>query len=302
MALIGRLPPLNSLRALEAIQLTGSVTAAARSLGVSHSAVSHQMKILEDWAQQPVFARKGRSVVLTVAGESLALVTHQAFDSIRHEMDRMPTRDMRRVSISALPIIALRWLAPRYQNYSALENSVRLHISIAQSDRPMTPQPDIEILFGPRNRLQAQDRPFLSGDAIPACSPSLLERYGGNPRKLLETGPLIHDEDLRMWPKWFEGSAYQRQHETEHTLLVIDDSELLRAFTLRGGGVGLCRTALVQEDLNAGRLVTLSEQSIDGDHCYFLRFDPSKSTEPNLARVLQWLESEVGTDQVVAFS
>ena len=108
-----RLPPLKALRALEAIHLTGSVTGAAQQLSVSHSAISHQVRILEDWSVTPLFSRNGRTTVLTKAGHSLATTTHRAFDEVRHEIDRLPLRQVSPITIATLPLLATEVILPK---------------------------------------------------------------------------------------------------------------------------------------------------------------------------------------------
>tara|TARA_B100000989_G_C19433014_1_gene423878 strand:- start:11 stop:316 length:306 start_codon:yes stop_codon:yes gene_type:complete len=78
------LPSLNALKTLEAVREAGSISLAAERLSVSHSAVSQQLKQLQDWTGRALVVRKGRSVMLTSAGESLASVVNESFDAIRH--------------------------------------------------------------------------------------------------------------------------------------------------------------------------------------------------------------------------
>lgn len=291
MSVRSRLPPLKALRALEAIHQTGSVTAAARRLNVSHSAVSHQMKILESWTTRPLFVRRGRTTLLTAAGKSLAGVAHEAFDSIRHEMDRLPLRAMRSIGVASLPLVATKWLLPRLKGFRHTHPHINLHLSLAQNDRPVTPLPDIEILFARRDQLHPNDIVLFSGDAVPVCSPALLAQFGGNKQELLEKGPLIFDEDLRMWSLWSSKSGVERKSmdEPDVSHLIIEGSALLRATALEGYGIALCRLTFLTNDLASEKLIQLSDQAIDTDWCYFLRCDDSSRADPDVNDVLNWL-------------
>ncbi|MDA0361439.1 MAG: LysR family transcriptional regulator [Proteobacteria bacterium] len=287
-----RLPPLKALRALEAVHRTGSVTAAASLLNVSHSAVSHQMKALEAWARHPLFTRQGRTIGLTLAGKSLAGVTHEAFDTIRHEVDRIPMRAMRSIGISSLPLVATKWLMPRLKAFRLNYPEINIHLSMAQNDRPTTPLPDIEILFSKKSQLLPDDISLFEGTAVPVSTPSLLEIFKGNIKLLLETGPLIHDEDLRMWPLWFKSNIEYERMKIEPSGLVVEGSALLRSAALQGHGIALCRSAFLKDDFKTGNLIALSEHKIDDDWCYFIRCEVTKRMGAGVLEIINWLTHE----------
>lgn len=278
-----RLPPLKALRALEAIHETGSITDAAQQLNVSHSAISHQVKILEAWASEPLFTRQGRMTMLTDAGRSLAGVTHEAFDAIRHEMDRLPLRGLRSVSVACLPLVATHWLMPRLRRFNARHPEINLHVTLLQPDRPVMPPPDIEIRFARESQLMAHDIKLSAGDAVPVCAPALLETR--STRDLLTNGPLLYDEDLRMWSLWYKQSGHLRSPASGSGLM-LEGSALLQGAAIAGLGVAICRKWLLERDLAEGRLVALSEHAIDQDWCYFLRCEADKRHAPEVETVV----------------
>lgn len=283
-----RLPPLTALRVLEAIHETGSVTAAARRLSVSHSAVSHQVKQLEAWVGRPLFLRRGRTLSLAPAGESLAGVVNEAFDSIRHELDRLPVRGAQTVTVSALPVVATRLLLPEVAAFGAAHPEIALHLALSHADRPVTPQPDIEILFRPLTALIEGEVALLPGNAAPVASAALLARFGGDSAALLESGPYLADEDLRMWRLWHEAEV-SAPPDRGAPSLIMEGAFLLQEAALAGLGVAFCRTALIGADLAEGRLVRLSAREIDADWCYAMRLAPGRKGDPDVAVVADWL-------------
>ncbi|MBO6603915.1 MAG: LysR family transcriptional regulator [Roseicyclus sp.] len=290
-----RLPPLNGLRVLEAIGETGSVTAAAKRLHVSHSAVSHHVKQLEAWVGQPLFTRRGRTIALTEAGESLAGVVHSSFDAIRHELDRLPIRFERSVSLSALPIIAETVILPQLHRFTEQHPEISLHLSLAQTDRPKTPAPDIELMFRERGRILPEETIMLPGTAVPVAAPALLTRLGGDPVRLLEEGPLIADEDFRMWQRWRDLAKDRIGAPDYAPQLILEGSFLLQKAALNGLGAAICRTATIQADLDRGALVRLSEIAIDENWFYTLRLAPPRADAPEVLAVQDWLIS-LGAD------
>lgn len=292
-----RLPPLKALRALEAIHLTGSVTGAARQLNVSHSAISHQVRVLEDWSTTPLFSRNGKTTVLTEAGRSLATTTHRAFDEVRHEIDRLPLRRVNPVTIATLPLLATEVILPNLPSFTETEPDIRLHVSLALSDRPTSPTPDLQILFLRRAMVLASDITLFPGDAVPACASDLIMRTGLTAEALIATGPHIHDEDLRMWPAWIEQHrpGIQTGLMSEASKILLEGSLLIHKAVSDGLGVGFVRRALVEDKLASGQLVVCSDAAIDLDWVYVLRVaaDPTNYTE--VQAVVSWLRKICGS-------
>lgn len=284
-----RLPPLTALRVLEALYLAGSVTGAAQRLHVSHSAVSHQIKTLEEWSDVPLFMRRGRATVLTDAGRSLAAIAHGSFDAIRHEIDRLPIRRFRPVTVAALPIIATELIMPGLARFMASQPDVRLHLSLALTDRPTTPAADLEILFIRRTAVLATDIELLPGDGVPAAAPALLETVGGDIDALMKSGPFIHDEDMRMWPSWNDLADVPRLASSENARMILEGSGLIHRAVLAGLGVGFVRRSLAGSDIASGRLVVLSDTAIDADWVYVLRCHPDRAKDPEVTLAVLWL-------------
>ena len=285
-----RLPSLTALRALEAVRETGSVSAAARRLSVSHSAISHQIKYLEGWIGRPITVRRGRSVALTEAGESLARVVNSSFDAIRHEIDLLPLRFTRAVSISALPIIAQEILLPRLADFRTAHPETSLHISLSQTDQPKTPEPDIEILFRRRDQLLHEHRVFMTGDATPVCAPVLLQAAGGDPIQAVRRGPLLLDEDSRMWSDWLALAGDEWSSEAGAQSLYLEGSFLLQKAAEDGLGVAICRRATTRRAIARGTLIELSQTAMDQDWVYALRIAATREIEPEVRRVVDWLD------------
>ena len=286
-----RLPSLNALRALEAVRETGSVSAAARRLSVSHSAISHQVKQLEAWIGRPVTIRRGRTVALTEAGESLARVTHNSFDAIRHEIDLLPLRAARAVSISVLPIIAEEILLPNLAAFRVMHPNIGLHVSLAQTDSPKISAPDVEILFRKRNRLLPDEAVLLSGDAIPVCSPVFVQAAGQDPVKALRKGPLLADEDSRMWARWLTNAGPNWQPNEAAQTIYFEGSFLLQKAAEHGLGLAICRTAAIKRALESNLLVALSRDAIDQDWAYTIKIAAGREIEPEVQIVTAWLNS-----------
>lgn len=284
-----RLPPLTALRTLEALQRTRSVTAAAQRLRVSHSAVSHQIRLLEVWSDTPFFLREGRVTRLTDAGQSLAAIAHGAFDAIRHEIDRLPLRRVTPVTVAALPMVATGLFLPNLPALLRDRPETRVHLTLALPDRSTTPPPDIEVLFLRRAALVEGDVVLLPRDALAACSPALLARHGGDADRLLRGGPLIHDEDLRMWSTWRQAAGRTRDGLPGDTHVILEGSGLIHAAIVAGLGAGFVRRARAAEEIAAGRLAVLSQIRIDLDWAHVRRADHRRVDLTAVRAFIGWL-------------
>ena len=285
------LPSLNALKTLEAVREAGSISLAAERLSVSHSAVSQQLKQLQDWTGRALVVRKGRSVMLTSAGESLASVVNASFDAIRHELDVLPTRFKQPISISAAPIIAENIILPALPLFLTEQSDIVLHLSLVHSDHRRNPTANIEISFQRMDRMLTEETVFLPGTAQPVAAPALIKKYGNDLQRTLYEAPLISDEDSRMWTAWFRENSMPDGRGNISTRLFFEGSLLMQRAAIEGLGVALARSASIADDIKQGRLVALSSQMIDHNWAYILRVNSKTQTEPETVRVVQWLRS-----------
>lgn len=271
--------PLNSLRAFEAVARTGSFKAAAELLFVTQSAVSHQVRHLEEWLGGPLFDREGGRPRLRPEGAELARAVSLSLTEMEAACARV--REARRVGplvIAAIPSVAVCWLIPRLAGFRAAHPEVEIRVVYAMHGREMDFR-DVHLAFvfskGPPG---GEAEAFLPGVSVPVCSPALLggsrvgqgmERQAGYlPSEILALG-LLHDTDLSGWGAWFRRAGVPMPLAPPGAA-VFEDFNLLRAAALAGQGVALCPLAMIRPDLEAGRLVQLSEVSVLEEFGYHL--------------------------------
>jgi LysR family transcriptional regulator, glycine cleavage system transcriptional activator len=113
-----RLPPLTALRAFAAVAQSGSFSAAARALNVTHAAVAQQVRALEEHLDQPLVARDGRALALTAEGEQLAAALNDGFATMQRGIDALRATDGDRpLRISLTAGFAAQWLMPRLRDF-----------------------------------------------------------------------------------------------------------------------------------------------------------------------------------------
>lgn len=124
-----RLPPMRSISALEAVVRTGSVSAAAAELSVTHGAVSKQLSQLDDWIGRPMFRERRRGMVASASGERLARAVGEALDLIERTVAELRSVDEPTVLTVVSPAtFAMRWLIPHLPSRELNEEEIGVRV------------------------------------------------------------------------------------------------------------------------------------------------------------------------------
>jgi len=263
-----RLPPLHALRAFEAAARLESFSRAADELHVTHGAVSHQVRALEEFLGAPLFNRNGRRVVLTGDGRLFADRVRAALRDIGDAANslRRPGR-ANRLTVSLLPSFAARWLMPRIGRFMMAhpEISINVHTSIAFVDFDRE-EADMAIRFGNGEWPKLEVEKFMDDEYFPVVSPRF--NRGRLPARPAELGqlPLI-SSDGEPWAPWFKAAGLKL---AEPTGPIFDDSSLMVQAAIDARGIALVRRSIAEGDLAAGTLVRLFDVAIKASGSYYL--------------------------------
>lgn len=292
-----RLPPLSMLRAFEAAARYESFGQAADELSVSHSAISHQVRGLEAWFDQPLFERSARKVTVTTAGAALAASTTRAFDILADAVAavRPPDPD-RPVLVSVEPAFAARWLVLRLDRFYSQHPDVRLHL-VATPDFVTfdTDGVDLAIRYGRGDWADVTSEKILNSAAFPVLSPNLLAR--GHALKTpadLAHYQLIHEEDTSDWTGWLAAASASQVDPNRGP--IFDDAHLTLEAASSGQGVALADDALAAAALADGRLVRPFSQTLEIATGYYVVQPVKKTPRPEAQAFRQWLLNEAKID------
>jgi LysR family glycine cleavage system transcriptional activator len=300
--MLHRPPPIATLRALEAAARHLNFTKAADELCVTQSAVSHQIRHLEDLWNLKLFDRPPRGLVLTRNGQALAPVVRNFFERLSETLETLKSEVKRDpLRIDTLQSFAVKWLVPRINEFHNQFPDIDLWISTHDElVNFATENVDLTIRLGQGNYPGLHSTLLLKEYVFPVCSPDFIEKVGmPSSHADLHKLPLLlrlGDPAHPNWEDWFSQVG-------EEEVVVVEgprfpDTNMALQAAKDGQGIALARSAHVCDDLKAGKLVKLFNYDYPSNVSYFLVCPSGKEDTPKIASVREWLLAEASMAQV----
>lgn len=284
------LPPLAALRCFEAVARLGSVTRAAQALHVTHSAVSQQVRQLEDLLGLSLFEREGRGLRLSENGRLYALQVRHALQGIGEATRALRVRPRAgELVVAVVPSFGLHWLLPRLPRFQAQHpgRRVRLQASLEVQDlRQGAAHVAIRMGHGPWEGMVRQR--LFDDELLMVASPGFAG--GALPRTPAEVlaCPAIHSAEP--WAPWCQAAGLPEPPSAAG--LWINDSNLSLEAARLGHGVALERRSVADALLRRGELVALTDLRVPYAYPYWLVW-PEGGTQAPPEDFARWLQDEV---------
>ncbi|MCP4617959.1 MAG: LysR family transcriptional regulator [Bradyrhizobium sp.] len=297
-----KLPPLTELRAFEAAARQLSFKRAAAELGVTPTAVSHQIKLLERYCGHQLFRRRPRPMTLTPAGQRLFPVVRDGFETFADALDMMRSGATGgKLRITATNAFAARWLVPRLPDWRA--GHPRLKLDILGTDAVLdlnSGEADIAIRYArkapaglasvelARDRFFVVASPKLIGGATIPMHPSELAKL-----PLIESEWPETDADAPRWRQWQKvaGRRYRLMPDLS-SLPALTFREELHAIeaAIAGQGLAICSDVLVGPELAGGVLKAVSRVTLPG-YGFYIVHRPSHPKLGSIKAFIDWARS-----------
>lgn len=288
-----RLPSLNGLRAFEAAARHLSFTNAALELNVTQTAISHQIKRLEQELGIRLFVRQNRALALTPQARDYLPGVRAAFNDLRLATDRLLRKDNDRVlTVSTLASMAAKWLLPRLPAFQDAHPGIDVRITTSTALVDFRDgDVDAAIRYG-RGQWEGLRADWLTADHVfPVCSPSLLQ--GKKPLRCPEDlahHTLLHssggyDDDWRLWLT----AAGQPADLSKRSGLSFDMIFMAVQAAIDGLGVAMGRTSYVEGDIAKGRLVVPFKMTLPADAGFYLVAPQATAETAKLKLFREWL-------------
>ncbi|MFJ2485250.1 transcriptional regulator GcvA [Pseudomonas sp. NPDC087639] len=291
--MVARLPSLNGLRAFESAARHMSFTLAAQELNVTQTAISHQIRRLEDELGVPLFLRLKDGLALTADGHAYLPGIRSAFHELRYSTEQLlVSRNNSVLTISTLVSVASKWLLPRLPSFQQAFPEIEVRVS-ASTDLVDFRKGGIDaaIRYG-RGDWKGLRADFLMSDEIfPVCSPALL----GGTKALNTPADLAHHTMLQVsgmtggdWSVWLS-AAGQPAQLAQGPRLTFDLAMMAVQAAVDGQGVCIGRSTYVDDDLRAGRLVAPFALRLKDDLGFYLVTPHETADSKKIVALRTWL-------------
>ena len=297
------LPSITALRTLEAATRHNNFSQAAKELNITPSAVSHQIRKLEEIWSLKLFERKPRQVAQTRSGQELATLVRQFLfnikGTVKHLQDEVERKPLR---INTMTSFAYKWLVPRLGTFHEKHPDIEVWISTSNKLTNLATESFDTVIRLGTGEYPGLHSTFLLGDFVfPVCSPRLAENLKEQlkkPSDLLKQKLLyrIEDESAPTWVNWFSIAGIKAPILPKGPKFPDTNTALLAA--MGDQGIALARSSLVQEELLDGRLVKLFDIILQSPINYYLVCPQGTENAPEIAAFRKWITKEGNKTQI----
>lgn len=298
-----RLPALSAMKVFEVVGQTRSFTRAAEQLNLTQSAVSRQVRNLEEQLGEHLVIRRHHHLELTPSGAELLASLQQAFHTVEMTVRNIREKsNLRRLRINVPPTFAKRWLLPRLTSLRAFLPDVDLSITTDLednlSDRGMI---DCAIRFGDGEWPSLRSERLFAERHIAVCAPHLLADLRGSEVIDLSRFTFLHvlasaDQRYLTWQRWLDAAGLagtDTQGGLEFDLL-----DLVIEAACNGLGVAVADRSMVAPLMQTGALTQVLDVEVEGHESYWLVTRTDSAQSPHVADFRRWLSHEIGGTSV----
>lgn len=292
------LPPLRALTAFEAAARLGSFRLAAGELNITRSAVSHQVKALEQRLGIQLFRRDARRAELTQAGQLYFPVVRDAFDQIEMQTRAMrPSTSDNDLTLQVYVTVALKWLIPRLHDFEKRYPDMRVRLSTTYSDWDFNENNADAGFVLTRNRdTSLYARTLFRSYLTPICSPELMKGAAAlkTPQDLRKHKLLYVYTAEEDWHLWLAAAGVSGVKLSDR--LAFDSYLLAQEAAIEGRGVAMTIGPFATEELKSGRLVQPFSLVAPHRHSWQYVCKAENRMKPKLSRFENWLIKQVAAD------
>lgn len=293
---MAHLPSLQTLRAFEAAGRLQSYTKAGEELGLTHGAVSHRIRELEEKVGVQLFRRVGNTMVPTREGQQLLTQVRQGLSLLEQAfaVSRQPASNNRRVVLASVPSLASTWLFKRLTEFRNEHPDIDVELRVSERLSNYKREAiDIGVRLGLGGWEGLHAVKMFDEALTPVCSPEYRDRLQLETPLDLSRAVLLRNV-WTPWARWFRAVGLDWSEPSTGPL--FDDSPLMLRAALDGQGVALGRHWLAVEELRAGRLVTPFPLSIPDEFSYWIVWPLGRSANPDALLFREWLAARAAAE------
>lgn len=282
--------PLNALRVFEVVARLKNFTRAAEELGMTQTAVSYQIRILEDHLGTAVFIRRPRDLHLTQAGLTLLPQVTEAFLLLSDAVTNVRQEAVETLEIQSPPTFASHWLSKHLGDFQIRHPDISVHLTRNMGSGGDDPIPtDIAIHIGARAPEGLVCHEIMRLEYTPMLSPRLAESIGGisAPADLLKLPWISDTKDI--WTDWFDAIGLDHRRIRHINLNTFGALDLQANAAIAGHGVAMLSPFFFEAELASGRLVQPFSLSIGDDKSYWLTYPHARRNARRVKAFHAWI-------------
>ena len=292
------LPPLRALTAFEAAARLGSFRLAAGELGITRSAVSHQVKLLEQRLGVQLFRRDARRAELTQAGHTYYPPMREAFDLIESQTRalRPPAAD-NELTVQVYVTMALKWLIPRLHDFERRFPDMKVRLSTSYFDWDFDENSvDVGVILARNRSPEHYYRTLFNSLLTPICSPELLQGPNAlrTPEDLRKHKLLYVYTAEEDWHIWLDAAGIEGIKLSDR--LAFDSYILAQEAAIEGRGVAMTIGPFATEEIRMGRLVQPFPLIVQHRHNWLFACNSEHRMKPKIKRFEEWLVKQAASD------
>jgi LysR family glycine cleavage system transcriptional activator len=289
--------PLNALRVFEAAARHGSFTRAGDELGMTQTAVSYQVKLLEETLGETLFLRQPRQVVLSEAGERLLPKVAEGLGKLAEAIADLRGASEQKLHIHSTPTFALQWLSRTLGDFQLRHPNVAVRLSTSQDVIDFAKdEADVAIRWGKGDWPGLECHRVMRMNFTPMLSPALSESIGGvkAPADLLKL-PIVSARDI-WWRTWFSAAGIDDPDLERYPPNELGTQTIDAQIAIAGQGVAILTPLLYRDELASGRLVQPFALRARDGRGQWLIYPENRRNVPKIRAFRQWIVKELESE------
>ncbi len=294
---MAHLPSLQTLRAFEAAGRLKSYTKAAEELGLTHGAVSHRIRELEERLDVALFTRVGNTMQLTEVGQRLDAQVRQGLSLLERAFTspRAAAKLKRPIVISSVSSIASTWLFARLSEFRAEHPELDFDLRVADGLSDFKKEGiDLGVRLGRGGWASLHAAKLFDEALTPVCTPEYRDRFDLRAPVDLQRATLLRNP-WTPWASWFSAAGLDWAEPASGPM--FDNAPLLLRAAVGGHGVALGRQWLAIDEIRAGRLVTPFDIAVRDDFAYWVVWPTFRSIGPEAQLLRDWLQTRAAAEE-----
>lgn len=293
-----QLPPFAAVRAFEAAARKGSIKEAADELCLTASAVSHQIRSLEQYLDTELFRRLGNKIELTLTGRAYARKMTSLLDLFDESTRTLKEAGRKPFRVHCTPGFAARWLVPRLGDL-AFGNRVRISVSNGAPSTDFSSNgADVVIQWADASVPDVVTEPLMESARYPVVNPALKDSLMLQEPDDLRRATLMHDETMDAWGEWFAAAGVSAPAFPRGP--TFPNCELATTAAEKGQGVALAYDAVVRDTIRNGTLVRLFDTVTMPFVIYSVAYSIHRKEDPMVREFSAWLHGQAKSEGVAA--